>query len=122
MDALKHSEEDYNSIEFTKNQYKFIEEISKFLYSIIKIPESAIKGIVWKALREWQLKKNNSIAKISEMPLGKRFNALKEIFSISRNLIKRMLKDPQIKSELIIDIAFEKAFKYYLSYLHMSFC
>ena len=120
MDALKHSMEDYNNIEFTKIKYKLIEEISKFLYSIIKIPESAIKGIVWKALREWQLKKNISIAKISEMPLGKRFNAGKEIFSIGRYVIKRMLKEPQIKSELIIDIAFEKAFKYYLSCLYKN--
>ncbi len=120
MGALRHTEEDYKNIECTANQSKFIEEISTFLCFIIKIPESAIKGIVWNALIDWQLKNNKTIAKIAEMPIGENLNAVKEIFRFGRNILKRMLIDPKAKSEIIIDIAFEKAFKYYLNYLNKN--
>lgn len=119
-EALKHTEEDYENIDCTANQSKLIEEISIFLCLIIKIPESAIRGIVWNALRDWQLKNNKTIAKIAEMPIGKRLNAVKEIFYIGRKILKRMLKDPKAKSEIIIDIAFERAFKFYLNYLNKN--
>lgn len=120
MEALKHTEEDYENIECTVYQSKFIDEISTFLYLIIKIPKSAIRGIVWNALRDWQLKNNKTIAKIAEMPIGIRLNAVKEIFYFGRTILKRMLNDPKAKSEIIIDIAFEKAFNYYLNYLNKS--
>ena len=120
MEALRHTEEDYKNINCTIKQYKFIEEISTFLCFIIKVPESVIRGIVWNALRDWQLKNNKTIAKIAEMPIGIRLNAVKEIFHFGRNILKRMLNDPKAKSEIIIDIAFEKAFKYYLIYLNKN--
>jgi len=120
MEALRHTEEDYKNINCTIKQSKFIEEISTFLCFIIKVPESVIRGIVWNALRDWQLKNNKTIAKIAEMPIGIRLNAVKEIFHFGRNILKRMLNDPKAKSEIIIDIAFEKAFKYYLIYLNKN--
>ena len=122
MKALKNSEEDYEKIKYTANQFKLIEDISTFLCFIIKIPESSIKGIVWKALREWQLKNNMTVANIAEMPIGRKLNTVKEIFYIGKKILKRMLKDPKAKSEIIIDIAFGKAFKYYLEYLNKNTC
>ena len=117
MEALKQSEKDYEKIECTAKQFQFIEEISKFLCCIIKIPESAVRIVVLNALKECQIKRNITIAKIEEMSIGKRLNVVKEIFYIGGILLKRMLKDPKVKSEVLIDIALEKAFKYYLNYL-----
>ncbi|MFX1347070.1 MAG: hypothetical protein ACFE92_00190 [Promethearchaeota archaeon] len=92
--ALKNSEEDYEKIKFTTNQFKLIEDISYFLNLFIWIPESAIRRIICKALREWLFKNNLTIAQIEEMAIGSRLNAVKEIFYMGRKLIKRMLKEP----------------------------
>jgi len=52
------------------------------------------------------------------MPINRRLNAVKEIFYVGNNILKKMLKQPRSKNEIILDIAFEKAFKYYLNYLY----
>jgi len=117
MEALKNTGNDYANIKYTSEQSKLINEISAVLCVIIQIPEAAMKGIVWNALREWQLKNNKTIAEIAKLPIARRLNAVKEIFLLGNKILKRMLKQPESKNEIILDIAFEKAFKYYLNYI-----
>lgn len=118
--ALKTSEEDYNKVKFTSEKSQIIQEIAKFLHEIIRIPELAIKGITYKALTEWQIKNDKTIMEITEMPIGKRLNVVKEIFNIGKKIMKGMLRDPNDESEIMIDIAFEKAFKYFLEYFNRN--
>lgn len=115
MEALKTTEAEYIKVKYTPDQSKLIQEISTFLSIIIQIPKTAIKGIVWNALREWQLKNNKTIAEIAKLPIARRLNAVKEIFLLGNKILKSMLKQPESKNEIILDIAFEKAFKYYLN-------
>ena len=75
-----------------------------------------MKGIAWNALREWQIRNNMTISEIAELPIGKRLNTIKEIFCIGNKMLKTMLKQPKSRNEIIIDIAFEKAFKLFLNY------
>ncbi len=117
MEALKTTEAEYIKVKYTPDQSKLIQEISTFLSIIIQIPETAIKGIVWNALREWQVKNNKTIADIAKLPITRRLNAVKEIFLLGNKILKSMLKQPESKNEIILDIAFEKAFKYYLNYI-----
>ncbi len=115
-EALKNTEQDYEKVIFTPNQSKLIQELSNFLYEIIKIPELALKATTWKALREWQIKNKKNIAEIGDMPIEEKLNTVKEIFCIGNRILKGMLTQPKDKNGIIIDIAFEKAFKYFLNY------
>lgn len=115
-EALKNTEQAYEKVKFTPEQSKLIQELSNFLYEIIKISELALKGTTWKALREWLIKNKKTIAEIADMPIEKRLNAIKEIFCIGNRILKGMLKQPKDKNGIIIDIAFEKAFKHFLNY------
>ena len=117
LEALKDTEEVYEKVNLTLEQTKIIHDISRFISQIIKLPDIAIKAITWNAIREWQIRKNKTVAKIRELPIGKRLNAVKEIFCIGNKMLKTMLKQPKDKSEIIIDIAFEKAFKLFLNYI-----
>ena len=117
LEALKDTEEIYEKVNLTVEQNRIIHEISRFISQIIKLPETAIKAITWNAIREWQIRNNKTIAEIRELPIGKRLNAVKEIFCIGNKMLKTMLKQPKDKSEIIIDIAFEKAFKLFLNYI-----
>ncbi|KKN09655.1 hypothetical protein LCGC14_1044410 [marine sediment metagenome] len=115
-EALKDTEQAYEKVKFTPEQSKLIQELSNFLYEIIKIPGLALKGTTWKALREWLIKNKKNIAEIGDMPIEEKLNAIKEIFCIGNRILKGMLKHPKDKNGIIIDIAFEKAFKNFLNY------
>jgi len=102
LEALKDTEEIYEKVNLTVEQNKIIHEISRFISQIIKLPDTAIKAITWNAIREWQIRNNKTIAEIRELPIGKRLNAVKEIFCIGDKMLKTMLKQPKDKSEIII--------------------
>jgi hypothetical protein len=121
-EALRSSEEHYINVEVSKRQLKLIKGISKIVCEFINIPELPMKATAWNALREWQIKNNISIAEIPKMPIGKGLNAVKEIFSIGKRMVKEMVKDPIKRNESIIDIVFEKAFKYFLEYYSRNRC
>lgn len=116
MVALENTQEDYEKVNLTEEQSRIIHEISRFLHQFIKLPEKIMKSIAWNALKEWQTKNNKTIAEIHELPIGIRLNTIKEIFRMGNKILKTMLKQPKNKGEIIIDIAFEKAFKLFLNY------
>ena len=117
-DALKNTEKDLKGVKLTTEQLLIVQELSTFICKIIKLPEIAIRASIWKALKEWQRIHNKAIDEIAELPVELRLNAMKEIFNIGRKLLKKMVKEPRDKSDIIIDIAFEKSFKFYLN----NFC
>jgi len=121
-EALKSSEEHYTNVELTKRQSKLIRGISKIIREFINIPELPMKATAWNALREWQIKSNTSITEIPKMAIGKSLNAVKEIFSIGKRMVKEMVKEPTEKNENIIDIVFEKAFMFFLEYYSQNRC
>ena len=114
--ALKNIERDYRKDTCSKVQSNLIRGITKIICDFINIPELAMKGIALKALREWEIKNNRSINAIADMPIGKGLNAVKEIFSIGKKMVKEMVSDPKDINEILIDISFEKAFKFFLDY------
>ncbi|MFX1279462.1 MAG: hypothetical protein ACFFA3_08595 [Promethearchaeota archaeon] len=114
--ALKSIEQDYKRDLFSGTYSKLIRGLSKIICEFIDIPELAMKGIALKALREWESLYNNSIEKIAVMPISKRLNAIKEIFSIGKGFIKDIVSNPKDKDENLIDISFERAFRFFLSY------
>jgi hypothetical protein len=122
QDALKSSEKHYINDKTTNRQLKLIKAISKIICEFINIPELAMKATAWKAIREWQIMKNLSIAEIPRMPIGKGLNAVKEIFSIGKRMVKEMVRDPVERNEIIIDIVFEKAFMFFLEYFSQNRC
>lgn len=114
--ALKNIEQVYEKDACSEVQSNLIRGITKIICDFINIPELAMKGIALKALREWEIKNNRSINAIADMPIGKGLNAVKEIFSIGKKMVKEMVSDPKDINEILIDISFEKAFKFFLDY------
>jgi hypothetical protein len=115
-EALKSSAEHYLSVQVTKRQLMLIRGISNIICEFLTIPKLAMKATAWNALREWQIKNNNSIAEIPKMPKGKGLNAVKEIFSIGKRMVKEMVKVPIERNTIIIDVVFEKAFMYFVDH------
>ncbi|MFX0022609.1 MAG: hypothetical protein ACFE9S_09795 [Candidatus Hermodarchaeota archaeon] len=116
-EALKNTVINNAKVNYTSEHSKLIDEISRVLCIIIQIPETAMKGIVSNAIREWQLKNRKTVAELAELPIARRLNAVKEIFHQGNMTLKKMLQQPKPKNEIILDIAFEKAFKHYLNWI-----
>ncbi|MHA2005726.1 MAG: hypothetical protein ACXABO_02290 [Promethearchaeota archaeon] len=114
--ALRSREKEYSRIEATEKHLKLIRGISKIICEFLNIPELPMKGTSSRALKEWQLKSKLSITEIPKMPTGRALNAVKEIFSIGKRMVKEMVSESKEKSDLIIDIAFEKAFWFFLEH------
>ena len=114
--ALKNIEQAYKKDRCSEVQSNLIRGITKIICDFINIPELAMKGIALKALRDWEIENNNSITAIADMPIGIGLNAVKEIFSIGKKMVKELVSDPKDKNEILIDISFEKAFKFFLDY------
>jgi len=62
--------------------------------------------------------KNKTISEIANMAITEKLTTFKEIFNIGKVRLKEILSYPKEQSELLLDIAFERAFKYYLQHLH----
>jgi hypothetical protein len=116
--ALKNIEQVYKKGACSEVHSNLIRGITKIICDFINIPELAMKGTALKALREWEIINKSAIIKIADMPINKALNAVKEIFSIGKIMIKELVSDPKDKNEILIDIAFEKAFKFFLDYYH----
>ena len=116
--AISDLELDYVKLIIKPEQLKFINEISKVVCDQIKIPVLAMRAITWKAMMDWQNRHNKPISEISGMSPPQRIIAAKQVFNLGRKHLKCMLSQPKQESEIILDIAFEKAFKIYVEYLN----
>jgi hypothetical protein len=119
-DDIKSSQIDFVRMNIKPSQLKLITEISRYVCKQIPIPELVIKSAIMDVLKIWQKKNNISISEIATMTLPKQIIFLKEIFTIAKEHLKCMLLQPKENGEIILDIAFERAFKFYLEYFNHS--
>jgi len=109
---------DYAKINFKPEQLKLVKTISNLICEQISIPQLAMRATTWFAMSEWQIRKNKLISEIATMSVTDKLRATKEIFNIGKDRLKEILSCPKEQSEIILDIAFERAFKYYLEHLN----
>ena len=117
-EEISSSQTDYARVNFKPEQQKLIKMISNLVCDQIEIPELAMRCITWHALSDWQKIKNKPISEIENMEMTEKLATFKDIFNIGKVRLKEMLSFPKEQSELLLDIAFERAFKYYLQHLH----
>jgi len=117
-EEISSSQTDYARVDFKPEQQKLIKMISNLVCDQIEIPELAMRCITWHALSDWQKIKNKPISEIEHMEMTEKLATFKDIFNIGKVRLKEMLSFPKEQSELLLDIAFERAFKYYLQHLH----
>jgi len=119
-DDIKNNQIDFVRMNIKPGQLKLINEMSKYICKEISISDLVIKSAIMYVLKIWQEKNNKSISEIATMTLPKQLIFLKEIFTISKEHLKCMLLQPKENGEIILDIAFERAFKFFLEYLNRS--
>jgi len=109
---------DYAKINFKPEQLNLVKTISNLICEQISIPQLAMRATTWFAMSEWQIRKNKLISEIASMNVTDKLRVTKEIFNIGKDRLKEILSCPKEQSEILLDIAFERAFKYYLEHLN----
>ena len=109
---------EYVKLKFDPNQLKVIRDISNGLCELMNIPLLAMRGIIWRALNQWQINNKKTVSEIIDLPLNERLFAAKEIFDIAKNKLKAIITEPIDQNEQLLDIIFEKAFRYYMDYMN----
>jgi len=109
---------EYIKLKFDPNQLKVIRDISNGLCELMDVPLLAIRGTIWRALNQWQIKNKKTISEIIDLPLNEKLIAAKEIFDIAKEKLKEIITEPIDQNEQLLDIIFEKAFRYYMDYIN----
>ena len=117
-DEISSRKIDYARVDFKPEQQKLIKTISNLVCEQIEIPELAMRCTTWYALSDWQNKKGKLISEIVDMEISEKLLTFKEIFNIGKVRLKEILTYPKEQSEILLDIAFERAFKYYIQHIH----
>jgi len=116
--AISDLELDYVKLIIKPEQLKMIHDISKAICKQIDMPILAVRATIWRALRDWQIKHNKPISDIVCMSPADKLIAAKQIFNLGKTCLKCHLSHPKQESEILIDIAFEKAFKLYIEHIN----
>ena len=119
-DQISSRKIDYARVHFKQEQQELIKMISSLVCEEIEIPELAMRCTTWYALSDWQKMKGKTLSEIVDMEITEKLSTFKEIFNIGKVRLKEILSYPKEQSELLLDIAFERAFKYYLQHLHST--
>ena len=115
---LKLIEFDYAKVNIKPDQVKLIQDMSRDLLKLISIPPLALKGIIYGALADWQLKNNALISDLAKESLSKKILAVKEIYILVKQRLCGTLQDPKQKCELLLEVSCERAFKMYIEHLN----
>ena len=91
--SVKEAEEYYKTLRVASDQKYIVIAISKLIDKYIPIPERAIRGFIWKTIREWQLQYKTDLNELSTMNPAERVNAVKQIIEIFETMMKRILID-----------------------------
>ena len=93
--SVKEAEEDYNKFHASSDQKNIIVAIGKLISQYIPLPEKAIRGFIWRTIREWQVTYKKDIGELSTMSSDDRVNAVLQIIEIFETTMKRILIDKE---------------------------
>jgi len=110
-DSITEAEEYYKTLKLSKGQRKKVDDISKFLNQYLHISERAIKGFFWRVVVDYQIERHMLSSEAEELTPGERVQGLKEIFSLLKKELTRVLISKE--QEPLLDDTLNKAIQFY---------
>ena len=93
--SVKEAEEDYTRLHIVPDQKYIVIAIGKLVSNYIPLPERAIRGLIWRTIREWQLVYKKDVSELSNMSSVDRVEAVVQIVKIFETTMKRILIDKE---------------------------
>ncbi|MFX1382293.1 MAG: hypothetical protein ACFFBP_07580 [Promethearchaeota archaeon] len=92
---VKEAEDYYKTLHMGLDQKYIIIAIGKLISKFLPIPERAIRGFIWRTIREWQLTEKKDLSELSNLAPSNRINEVVKIIKLFETQIKRVLMDEQ---------------------------
>jgi len=95
-------------------QKEIISHFAKIISSQISVPEIAVKGFLWKALRDWQLENGMTIAETEIGHGSSRSERIKQADDILQLLNKMLTKVIKKEESASLTLALDECLTYYI--------
>ncbi len=108
---VKEAEDYYKKLRFASDQKDIIIEFGKLMKKFIPLSERAIKGFIWRSLKEWQLNFKRDFSEISKLDPENRIEAVVQIIEIFGARLKKVLIKKE--QEPLLEQVMQNALKRY---------
>ncbi|AHB41755.1 TPA: hypothetical protein DIC40_00620 [Patescibacteria group bacterium] len=104
---------EYEKVELPKEYRELMDGISRIMSPFVDMSDMAIRGFIFRAIIEWQKRKNKKVAIVLDLSPQERQQMMKQGLDILQEMLAKILKTPSDKQKLqkAVDMA-------YSAYLH----
>lgn len=89
LDAEKY----YRTIHISERQKTLLEPVAKAISDQINVSERAVKGFLWRAVREWQMENQKDLAEVEALSPDQRVYLFEKILDLIKQSFTRILID-----------------------------
>ncbi|MFX1570893.1 MAG: hypothetical protein ACFFCV_21345 [Promethearchaeota archaeon] len=89
VDAEKY----YGTIHISERQKTLLEPVAKIISDQINVSERAVKGFLWRAVREWQMENKKDLSEAEALSPDQRVLLFKKIMELIKHTFTRILID-----------------------------
>lgn len=117
LSSIEKAEEEYKKLNITAEQHGRLNSFVKIIAQYIPLPERALRGFMWRAIREDQVERHVDLAEEAriadqrEVDLETRIAGIENILSRLKNNLTRLLVHSE--QEPLLDKAFDKVIDFY---------
>ena len=110
--VIKEAEEYFKKVHMDESQFKIFLDFVKIFEKHIPLPDLAVKGIGWRAVREWQQKHKRDLIGLLEETPEERIKAIEDLL---RNHVKPDLFEKLVdkKDEPLVDETIKDVLEFY---------
>lgn len=111
-DEVKKAANEYKRVTLALDQKQIVEAVGGIMAKYLPLELGAAKCFLTFSIKEWQQETNKKVSDLSTESPEERINAVKRIFAILSQKIKKVLRRSSQENE--VDDAIGKTFEHYL--------
>ncbi|MFX1373882.1 MAG: hypothetical protein ACFFCE_18700 [Promethearchaeota archaeon] len=111
LESMQNSEDYYKKIHMVADQNTVITQMAQFLCQFLPIPERPMKGFIWRALTDWQVKNRKDLSEVLKISPDQRVETVLEIIALLKKHLTRILISQE--QEPLLNESCQKAVKFY---------
>lgn len=113
QEAITEAEEDYSKLQVSAEQRPIIEGVANVLSNYVNISKIALKGFIWRVVKDWQKKHSKAASEIATMNPEDRVKNIGEMFDMLNDYLAKILRSSDQKAAL--SEAIDDGFEFYKS-------
>lgn len=111
QEEIKKAEEEYKRTQLDPAQQEMVETLTKLMDDFVPIPESAVKGLTWKVLNNWQKMRRITMKELTERPSRDKIDAAKEMLKQAKKFYISLLSEATPEQKRMLERKFDTILK-----------